>query len=90
MFANVSIVINHDAKAVVVPTSALLHENDHRILFVRRNGAYEGRVVHVGAEEQGLIEIVEGVAAGEEVVTRGAYQLKAKLNQDLLQAGHTH
>lgn len=89
MFADVSIELNREAEAVVVPACAVIHDNDnHRVVFVVENGAYEARVVEVGLEEDGLVEIVAGVAAGEEVVTQGAYQLKAKLRAGQLSHGH--
>ncbi len=93
MFANVRIVVNHETAAVVVPTSAVLHDDGQRIVFVRRgdgSDSYEARAVTVGSEDEGLVEIVAGIAAGDEVVTRGAYQLKSKLHEGVLAGSHTH
>jgi len=91
MFANVSIELNQQVDAVVVPASAVIHDNhDHRLVFIVANGSYEARLVDVGLEEDGMVEIVAGVAAGEQVVARGAYQLKAKLRAGQLSHGHAH
>jgi len=90
MFANANIVTNHETAAVLVPASAGLHDGDERIVFVRRGDSYEARTVTVGTEDGELVEIVDGIAAGDEVVTRGAYQLKSKLHEGVLAGSPTH
>ena len=37
-----------------------------------------------------FVEIASGVDAGEEVVTNGNFQLKSKLYEAILEAGHVH
>ncbi|HDL18817.1 MAG TPA: efflux RND transporter periplasmic adaptor subunit [Bacteroidetes bacterium] len=61
---------------LVVPNSALLHEEDHFIVFVRKGGQFEKRLVETGIRTNKMVEIVSGVTENEKVVTRGAYQLK--------------
>ncbi len=91
MFANVTIEIDQQTGAVVIPSSALIHDNyDNHLVFVAANDTYEARYVEIGLEEDGVVEIVDGIEAGEEVVSRGAYQLKAKLRAGELSTGHAH
>lgn len=91
MFANVTIELNSQADAIVVPASAVIHDGRNRLLvFVGEGGSYDARLVEVGLEQDGFVEIVSGVETGEEVVTQGAYQLKAKLREGQLNTGHTH
>ncbi|NIA31389.1 MAG: efflux RND transporter periplasmic adaptor subunit [Actinobacteria bacterium] len=61
---------------LVVPNSALLHEEDHFIVFVQKGGQFEKRLVETGIRTNEMVEIVNGIIEGEQVVTRGAYQLK--------------
>jgi len=62
--------------ALVVPGSALLHEEDHFIVFVQKEKEFEKRLVETGIRTGRMVEIIDGVKDGERVVTHGAYQLK--------------
>jgi len=68
------IVTGVDPKAVVVPIAALVPEGDGFVVFVVDSaGIAHTRAVTVGGRTESLVEIVTGVAAGETVVTTGAY-----------------
>jgi cobalt-zinc-cadmium efflux system membrane fusion protein len=91
MFANLTIELNHNGEAVAVPAEALLDDQGRPFLFVRKDEHhFEPRLVTVGASEDGFVEIVTGLNAGEEVVTNGSFQLKSKLYEAVLAAGHVH
>lgn len=62
------------ARAVVIPVEALVPEGDgYRVFVVDSAGIAHARPVTVGARTETLAEILSGLAAGETVVTRGAY-----------------
>jgi len=61
---------------LAVPNSALLHEEDHFIVFVRKGKQFEKRLVETGIRTNQMVAIVSGIVEGEQVVTHGAYQLK--------------
>ena len=65
-----------EKNGLVVPGSALLHEENHFIVFVRKGGQFEKRLVETGIRTNKIVEIVSGVTEDEKVVTHGAYQLK--------------
>jgi len=89
MFADVTIDLDARTDAVVVPASAVIHDQqNNQLVFVVDNGSFEPRTVEVGLEDDGWVEVISGIAVGDEVVTQGAYQLKAKLRAD--QLSHTH
>ncbi|MFC1791476.1 efflux RND transporter periplasmic adaptor subunit [Gemmatimonadota bacterium] len=91
MFADLTIELNHNGQAVAVPVGAVLDDHGRPFVFVRIHDLhFEPRLVTVGATEGGYVEIVSGLAAGEEVVTTGNFQLKAMLNEASLDAGHIH
>jgi cobalt-zinc-cadmium efflux system membrane fusion protein len=91
MFANLTIELNHNGEAVAVPADALLDDQGRPFLFVRKDQHhFEPRLVTVGASEDGFVEIVTGLNVGEEVVTSGSFQLKSKLYEAALEAGHVH
>jgi cobalt-zinc-cadmium efflux system membrane fusion protein len=91
MFANLTIELNHNGKAVAVPAGALLDDQGRPFLFVRRDEHhFRPRLVTLGASDGGFVEIVRGLEVGEEVVTSGNFQLKSKLYEAVLEAGHVH
>jgi multidrug efflux pump subunit AcrA (membrane-fusion protein) len=61
---------------LAVPETALLDEEEHSIVFIRRGAEFEKRIVRPGIRYGGLAEIAAGLAEGDTVVTAGAYQLK--------------
>ncbi|HJV94140.1 MAG TPA: hypothetical protein VJ572_11710, partial [Azonexus sp.] len=58
------------------PAAAVFLFGDQRYVFVEEGaGRYRRQVVEAGAERDGRIEIVRGVAAGERVVVEGNLHL---------------
>ena len=82
-----------DTKAVVVPRTALVEEMGNFFVFVQNNPiSFEKRTVEVGATDGIMVQVLEGVAAGERVVTKGAVSLKLSQGAAALDphAGHVH
>jgi RND family efflux transporter MFP subunit len=68
------IIVGVHANAVTVPVEALVPEGEgFRIYVVDSSGIAHARPVVVGGRLEARVEIVSGVAAGERVVTTGAY-----------------
>jgi len=68
------IVTGVNPHAVVIPVEALVPEGDgYRVFVVDSTGIALARAVTVGGRTETLVEILSGVAAGETVVTTGAY-----------------
>jgi RND family efflux transporter MFP subunit len=62
------------ARAVTIPVAALVPAGDgFQVFVVDSAGIAHARPVTVGARSESLVEIVTGLAAGETVVTAGAY-----------------
>ena len=82
-----------DTKAVVVPRTALVEEMGNFFVFVQNNPiSFEKRTVEVGATDGIMVQVLDGVAAGERVVTKGAVSLKLSQGAAALDphAGHVH
>ncbi len=91
MFADLTIELSQNGMAVVVPAEAVLDDGGEHLVFIRIDDRlFEPRHVTVGTREGGFVEIASGVDAGEEVVTNGNFQLKSKLYEAILEAGHVH
>src|SRR4030095_10731768 len=58
------------------PEQAVLQRSDGSVVFVVRDGnRAERRKVQLGVIREGLAEVVEGVAVGEQVIVRGSSRL---------------
>jgi cobalt-zinc-cadmium efflux system membrane fusion protein len=90
MFASLTILLDRQARALTVPLAAVLDDRDRKIVFVNRDGEFFPRVVSVGSKMDGFLEVLSGLAEGDRVVTKGSYQLKSKLYDEILKGSHVH
>lgn len=77
---------------VAIPASSVIDESGIATVFVMRNGELFERVsVRLGVRDGEWVEVVEGVAPGERVVSRGAYLVKlAATRSGEIGHGHAH
>jgi Cu(I)/Ag(I) efflux system membrane fusion protein len=82
MYADVMFQAGTDEGAAVsVPTSAIIDSGARQVvLVVKGEGRFEPRPVKVGRRGDGYVEILEGVAKGEEVVTSATFLIDAESN----------
>ena len=90
MFADIKIFLNHQSQALVLPEEALLDDKEDKIIFIKLEGKYYPQVVTVGAREGGFVEILSGLQEGDTVITKGNFQLKSKLYEEILKKGQVH
>ena len=76
----------------VVPADAIVDDAGRPIVFVQREGeTFERRPVTLGARSGERVHVLEGVKAGERVVTKGAYLVRlASLSTSVPAHGHVH
>jgi cobalt-zinc-cadmium efflux system membrane fusion protein len=89
MFADVRISLNGGRRTLSVPAEAVLDDQHGRIVFVAVDDGYIPRWVETGAQDDGYVEILGGLAEDERVVTAGSFQLKSKLHEEA-NAAHVH
>jgi len=75
MFANVEIVTAAHRTAISVPLSAVLDDGGKSVVFVADGSSYVKREVALGLKSEDRVEIVQGLNAGDKVVTKGNYLL---------------
>ncbi len=74
MFAQVSILSNTQEKRVVIPAEAVVRTGVRAQVFVSLGqGKYEPREVKLGIESSGDVVVLEGVKAGDKVVTSAQF-----------------
>ena len=77
MYARVSITTDQRKDALVVPSNAVIDAGGRRGVFLAaENDTVSFRPVTVGIEERDVVEILDGVAEGDRVVTTGAAGLR--------------
>jgi membrane fusion protein, multidrug efflux system len=76
MFARVTLVVDRRNEAIVVPESAIVQRGDGQFVYRIRDGKAELTRVKLGLRQTGRIEVVEGLSAGDTVVTAGQVKLR--------------
>ena len=78
MFANVELPLDA-ADGVVIPDSAVIDTGERQVVFVSLGGGrFEPREVKLGVRSSGKAQVLSGVAAGEQVVTRANFLLDSE------------
>ncbi|OFX21376.1 MAG: hypothetical protein A2V77_07890 [Anaeromyxobacter sp. RBG_16_69_14] len=92
MFARVHVLTGAPVKALAVPASAVVDDGSEQVVFVEVSGeGFERRPVRLGLRDRGRVQVLAGVAPGERVVSRGAYQVRlAAASGTIPQHGHVH
>ena len=64
-------------QAVLVPASAVQDESGTQVVYVQTGGeSFERRIVRTGARDGARIAILDGIEAGQRVVSQGAYLIR--------------
>jgi cobalt-zinc-cadmium efflux system membrane fusion protein len=88
MFGRASIKISSKTSALVVPVAAVQDEGESHLVFVRLNEeVYRPRVVTLGKQAAGYVEVLSGLSVGDAIATEGSYFLAAQANRGKLGAG---
>lgn len=79
MFATAAISTAGSSKQLLLPEQAVVLIQGQPTAFVLEDGGYEPRAIELGEKLRGKVVVKSGIAAGENVVTAGAYALKARM-----------
>lgn len=92
MFAKVTVHTAATVEGVVIPEAALVDDGGRPTVYVMDGGeSFFARRVRIGARADGLVQVLDGVAAGERVVSRGAYEIKlSSAGGAIPEHGHAH
>jgi RND family efflux transporter MFP subunit len=71
MYGRATIVLEVHPQATLVPLAAVQTVNEQHFVYVHREGVVKRRQVETGFEDEIAVEVVHGLAAGEEVVVAG-------------------
>lgn len=79
-------------QALAVPESAIVDEDGRAVVFVMVSGeTFEKRELTLGIRDNGLVQVLDGLAQGERVVTKGAYAVRlSSVSSSIPAHGHAH
>ena len=81
MFANVELAVSHGGKVLTVPASAVIDSGTRQVVLVQlAQGRFEPREVRLGSRNEDFVEVLEGIAEGEQVVTSANFLIDAESN----------
>ena len=90
-FAEVYLLSVPRSETVSVPESAITEESGLRFVYIRiENDEYRKQQVTTGRSNGERIEIKSGVNPGDEVVVKGAYNIKLAAASAIIPEGHSH
>jgi len=88
MFCNAKLTWSRDEEALTVPRTAALEDEGQWFVFTHLKDDYYIRTaIRKGRDFNESIEIVEGLAEGQKVVTEGAFLLKSDVLREKMGAG---
>jgi len=76
MFARVTLVLAERPQALMIPEEALIPKGDQQTVFKVVDGKVVAAAVTTGLRTKGQVEIVQGLAAGETVITAGHIKVR--------------
>jgi Cu(I)/Ag(I) efflux system membrane fusion protein len=82
MYANVDLHSTLAKDRTLAPRSAIIDTGERKVAFVSLgDGRFEPRNIQTGAEAQnGMVEVLDGLKPGEEVVTSGQFLIDSEAN----------
>jgi membrane fusion protein, heavy metal efflux system len=91
-FAKVSIATGAPMRGLAVPAAALIEDAGKIVAYVQVEGeSFQRRPLTIGVRSMGWAGVTEGLAAGEQVVVKGAYEIKlTSASGAIPKHGHVH
>jgi RND family efflux transporter MFP subunit len=81
MFANVEIPVGGKGEVLTVPASAVIDSGTRQIVLVQLEpGRFDPRVVKLGSRGENYVEVLDGIAEGEQVVISANFLIDAESN----------
>jgi membrane fusion protein, copper/silver efflux system len=91
MYVEASITAGEKRRRLVIPEAALQDFQSRPVVFLQTGpGTYELRLVETGERSGGFVEVLRGLAEGDEVVTSGSFLLKSEMLKTTMGDEHEH
>jgi cobalt-zinc-cadmium efflux system membrane fusion protein len=88
MFISVRVLMPAAGETIAVPKVAVLADEGRTFVFIHKEGDYwVRRPVTLGARFDGMVEIVSGITAEQQIITDGSFLLKSDVLRSKMGAG---
>ncbi len=79
MYANVILKEEITDEGIAIPEEAVIYSGEKTIVIVqRKHGGFESKEVSLGVTSQGFVRILEGIKAGERIVTSSTFLIDSE------------
>lgn len=75
-FAKVILSMNHDDKAMIVPTQAIIPQARNKVVVLYNSGKAKYQVVTTGIRDSTFIQVLDGLHPGDTIVTTGLMSIR--------------
>jgi RND family efflux transporter MFP subunit len=76
MFGRAEILLRSNPGALVIPIQAVVNEGDRDFVYLYKDGKAHRRIIRKGLVKDTLVEVLQGLNVGEQVITAGQGFLK--------------
>jgi cobalt-zinc-cadmium efflux system membrane fusion protein len=92
LFITARVAIDNIEADVIVPKDAIQTLDGKKCVFIKDEHGFEPAFVSLGQSNNGFVQVTSGLGPGRQYVTKGAFELKAKIVTSTLDshAGHGH
>lgn len=80
-FVTAAIAVDSRQVPVAVPAAAVQTVDGRKVVFVRTPEGFEKRDVALGRRDDGIVEVMSGLSAGETIAASNTFPLKAELSK---------
>lgn len=87
-WVNAQVITASRQAAVIIPKLAVQQFQGQAVVFVKQGQQYRPRPVRLGQADTDNFEVLSGLIADEEIVTKNSFLIKADLEKS--EAGHAH
>jgi len=87
MFAKLEVVLSEKPQTLIIPRHAVVEERGTKSVFIVKGGQAFRKSLVTGYEQDQLIEVLEGVSEGDQVVVRGQEMLKDRSTVRVIEGG---
>ncbi len=90
LFVSVQVTLSDYTSDIVIPKTAIETIDNQSVVFIKSEEGFEPHPVKLGRSDHTHVEVLDGLASGEQYVSKNAFVLKAQMQKSSFGDGHAH
>lgn len=90
LFVSAMVTLSDFTSDIVIPKTAIETIDNQSVVFIKTEEGFEPHPVKLGRSDHTHVEVLDGLASGEQYVTKNAFVLKAQMQKSSFGDGHAH